>query len=29
MAVGWIGWLYGGLDGCLVDWVVVGWIGWL
>ena len=29
MAVGWIGWLLNGLDGCRVDWVAVRWIGWL
>ena len=29
MAVGWIEWLLGGLDGCMVDWMVVWWIGWL
>ena len=29
IAVGWIGWPYGGLDGIRVDWVTVGWIGWL
>ena len=29
MAVWWIGWLQGGLDGCRVNWMAVGWFGWL
>ena len=27
MAVGWIGRLSGGLDGCRVDWMAVQWVG--
>ena len=29
MIVGWIGWAYEGLDGCMIDWMAVWRIGWL
>ena len=29
IALRWMGWVLGSLDGYRVDWLVVVWLGWL